>query len=108
MLARCYKRYCDFVVGSVCTKLAEGNGHSLEYCSSTFDCYKKTWRAMNFIKCQAYFTGAIHIVFNSVFSIDTNYICVMSQRTEKVQNLCKLEGLSDWSKPFAIKCNGSS
>ena len=60
---------------------------------------------INFSKFQTYFTGAPHIVFNSVCFIDTNYIYVLSRRTEKVQKLCKLEGLSDLPKRFA---NGSS
>lgn len=60
------------------------------------------------LECQTYLTCARHIVLNSVCSIDTNYIYVMSQRTEKVQNLCKLTVLSDLSERFARKCNGSS
>ena len=48
------------------------------------------------------------MMLNSVYSIDTNYIYVMSQRTEKVQNLCKLAGLLDLFERFALKGNGSS
>ena len=55
------------------------------------------------LKCQTYFTGAPHIVLNSVCCIDTNYIYVMSQRTEKVQNLCKLAGLLDLLGTFCLE-----
>lgn len=109
--ARCYKRYCDLVVGSVCRETCRRHKplpRILFFNVRLLQENMASHKRINFIEVSDVLYRCPHIVLNSVCSIDTNYIYVMSQRTEKVQNLCKLAGLSDLFERFAMKSNGSS